>query len=81
VSHGTYAGIDLHASTNYIEMIDEHDRRPYAKTLPNRLRAVLSALGPFKDSLAGVVLESTLTGSGWAMDLKSMATRYISPVH
>jgi transposase len=59
MSHGTYAGIDLHASTNYIEMIAEHDRRPYAKRLPNRLRAVLSALGPFEDSLAGVVLEST----------------------
>jgi len=40
-------------------VINEHDRRLYAKRLPDTLNAVLSALGPFKDDLAGVVAEST----------------------
>jgi len=55
----TYAGIDLHSSTNFTAVIDEHDRRLHGKRLPNRLNAVLSALAPFKDNLAGVVVEST----------------------
>jgi len=31
-----YAGIDLHASTNFTGVIDEHDQRLYAKRLRNR---------------------------------------------
>ena len=54
-----YAGIDLHSSNNYIGIIDGEDRRLYQKRLPNRLDAVLSALEPFKEELAGVVVEST----------------------
>ena len=55
----TYAGIDLHSSNNYTAVIDEHDQRLYRKRLPNRVDTVVSALEPFKESLEGVVVEST----------------------
>jgi transposase len=54
-----YAGIDLHSSNNFIGIIDEQDQRLYQKRLPNRLERVLEALEPFKESLEGVVVEST----------------------
>ena len=54
-----YAGIDLHSSNNYIGIIDEQDQRLYQKRLPNRLEHILEALEPFKESLEGVVVEST----------------------
>ena len=53
------AGIDLHSSNNYIGIIDEKDQRLCQKRLPNRLDHVLQALEPFKESLEGVVVEST----------------------
>jgi transposase len=55
----TYAGIDLHSSNNYIGVINEQDQRLYQKRLPNDIHAVLSALGPFKDSMEAVIVEST----------------------
>jgi transposase len=54
-----YAGIDLHSSNNYVGVIDEQDQRLYQKRLPNRLENILQALEPFKESLEGVVVEST----------------------
>ena len=33
-----YAGIDLHSSNSYIGIIDEQDRRHFAKRLPNPQR-------------------------------------------
>ncbi len=55
----SYAGIDLHSSNNYTGVIDEEDRRLYGKRLANHLPEVLKALEPFKESLEGVVVEST----------------------
>jgi transposase len=55
----TYAGIDLHSSNNYIGIIDENDKRLYKRRLPNHMDDVLTALSPFKDTLDGVVVEST----------------------
>jgi len=55
----TYAGIDLHSSNCYLAVIDEQQRRLFSKRLPNSLDHILSALQPFKDELAGVVVEST----------------------
>jgi transposase len=54
-----YAGIDLHSSNNYIGIINEEDQRLYQKRLPNRLEYILEALKPFKESMEGVVVEST----------------------
>jgi transposase len=54
-----YAGIDLHARSNYTGVINEGDRRLFGKRLPNRLESVLEALEPFRQGLVGVVVEST----------------------
>ena len=55
----TYAGIDLHSSNNFIGVINDKDKILYGKRHANRLDDVLRALDPFKDSLKGVVVEST----------------------
>jgi len=55
----TYAGIDLHSSNNFIGISDENDNRLYGKRHGNRLEEVTKALSPFKDTLQGVVVEST----------------------
>ena len=62
-----YAGIDLHSSNNYLGIIDEEDRRLYQRRLPNRLGDILLALEPFKESLQGVVVESTYNWY-WVVD-------------
>ncbi len=54
-----YAGIDLHSSNNYIGILNDNDQRLYGKRHPNQLAHVLLALGPFKEVLQGVVVEST----------------------
>ena len=54
-----YAGIDLHSRNSYIGVIDEQDKRLYAKRLPNSIHQILVALEPFKENLEAVVVEST----------------------
>ena len=55
----SYAGIDLHSSNNYVGIINEEDQRLYQKRLPNQVEHILQALEPFKESMEGVVVEST----------------------
>ena len=55
----TYAGIDLHSSNSYIVVIDENDKRLFEKRLPNTLECIIPALEGFKETLSGVVVEST----------------------
>jgi len=63
----TYAGIDLHSSNNFIGVINDEDKILYGKRHANRLDDVLTALDPFKDSLKGVVVESTFNWY-WLVD-------------
>ncbi len=63
----TYAGIDLHSSNNFIGIIDAQDKRLYSKRHNNRPEEVLKALEPFRDSLKGVVVESTFNWY-WLVD-------------
>jgi len=56
---GTYVGIDLHSSNNYIGIMDQDHKRLFGKRLPNRLDKILTVLEPFKADLKGVVVEST----------------------
>jgi transposase len=63
----TYAGIDLHSSNNFIGIINSKDKRLYGKRHSNRLEDVLTALDPFKQSLKGVVVESTFNWY-WLVD-------------
>ena len=56
---GTYAGIDLHSSNNYIGIMNQDHKRLFGKRLPNSLDEILMVLEPFKSDLKGVVVEST----------------------
>ncbi|MCG8685598.1 MAG: IS110 family transposase, partial [Desulfobacterales bacterium] len=55
----TYAGIDLHSSNSFVGILDEQDKRLFNKRLPNDLDVILTALEPFRNSLAAIVVEST----------------------
>jgi transposase len=63
----TYVGIDLHSSNNFVGVINAKDKILYRKRHANRLDDVLKALDPFKDSLQGVVVESTFNWY-WLVD-------------
>jgi transposase len=54
-----YSGIDLHSNNNVVVVSDEADRVVYRARLPNELAKVLAALEPYREELAGVVVEST----------------------
>jgi hypothetical protein len=49
---GSYAGIDLHSSNNYIGIMDQDHKRLFGKRLPNRLDKVLMVLERFKSDLS-----------------------------
>ncbi len=63
-----YAGIDLHANTNHLAIIDEKDVRVYTRKLPNQPDLILAELDPFKNDISGVVVESTFNWY-WLVDL------------
>lgn len=54
-----YAAIDLHSSNSVLAVIDESDRPLRQRRLPNELPAVLKELEPFREEVAGIVVEST----------------------
>lgn len=55
----TYAGIDLHSSNNYIDIINQKDKILYSKRHENSLPRILKALKKYKRTLQGVVVDST----------------------
>jgi len=54
-----YSGIDLHSTNSVVVVSDEADRVAYQRRLPNELAKVVAALEPYREQLAGVVVEST----------------------
>ena len=54
-----YGGIDLHSNNSVIVILDEKDETVYKKKHKNDLLEILSCLLPFRDSLQGLVVEST----------------------
>jgi len=77
-----YSGIDLHSSNSVVVVSDEADRVAYQRRLPNELARIVAALEPYRESLAGVVVESTynwywlvdgLQGAGYAVHLANPA--------
>jgi len=54
-----YAAIDLHSTNSVLAVLDESDRPLLQRRLPNDLPAILKALEPFRDEVAGIVVEST----------------------
>lgn len=54
-----YSGIDLHSNNSVIVVSDETDRIVCKRRVPNELVSVLATLAPYRQELAGVVVEST----------------------
>jgi transposase len=54
-----YGGIDLHSNNNVVALTDETDRVVYRKRLANNVETVLAALAPYREEIAGLVVEST----------------------
>jgi len=63
-----YAGIDLHASNNFIGVLDKNGKRIFKRKLPNIPEEILVSLGGFKEQMVGVVVESTYNWY-WIVDL------------
>lgn len=63
-----YGAFDLHSRSNHLGILDEQDKRVFKKKLPNAPEVILRTLGPFKEDLAGVVVESTFNWY-WLVDL------------
>jgi transposase len=62
-----YAGIDLHANSNYLGIVDEENKIVFKHKLPNDLRKILAGLEPFRQQAEGVVVESTFNWY-WLVD-------------
>lgn len=54
-----YAGLDLHSDNTYVGISDEEDDRRFKGKVSNDLPTILKVLQPFKENIAGVVVEST----------------------
>jgi transposase len=62
-----YSGIDLHSNNSVVTVIDEQDRVIAEKRLPNDLGRIIGFLAPWREELAGVVVESTFNWY-WLVD-------------
>jgi transposase len=54
-----YVGLDLHSNNTYIGVIDEEDRRVFKGKFPNNLEMIEAMIEPYRESIVGVVVEST----------------------
>ncbi|MDK9704917.1 MAG: IS110 family transposase [Sulfuritalea sp.] len=54
-----YSGIDLHSNNSVVTVTDDTDRVVAEKRLPNDIGKIVGFLLPWRDELAGVVVEST----------------------
>jgi transposase len=62
-----YTGIDLHSNNSVVTVIDENDRVVAEKRLPNELAKIVALLMPWREEMAGVVVESTFNWY-WLVD-------------
>ncbi len=63
-----YTGFDLHSSNTYVGIIDEDGKRIWKKKLRNDPNLIIASLEPFKEGIAGIVVESTYNWY-WLVDL------------
>ena len=54
-----YVGVDLHSNNNYVGIINQANEVLFKKKMPNDLNKVLDVLEPFRNDIAGIVVEST----------------------
>lgn len=54
-----YSGIDLHSSNSYLAIVDENGKRVFRERAPNDMVVILRLFEPYREQLAGIVVEST----------------------
>jgi len=54
-----YSGIDLHSSNSFLAIVDESGKRVFKEKTPNDMATILRVYEPYRDQLAGIVVEST----------------------
>ena len=54
-----YCGIDLHAKSGYLAIIDQQRKRIYKQNVTNDRQTILSFLAPYRTELTGIVVEFT----------------------
>ncbi len=54
-----YSGFDLHSNNTYIGIVDEDGKRLMKKKVDNDPDLILQYLNPYKEEIAGIVVEST----------------------
>ena len=62
-----YTGIDLHSNNCVVSVTDEEDRVIAERRVPNELPKILDLLKPWREEMAGVVVESTFNWY-WLVD-------------
>ncbi len=63
----TFCGIDLHSNNSVVVIIDGADRVMYSRRHNNDLSEILAALAPHRETLSGIVVESTFNWY-WLVD-------------
>ncbi len=63
-----YTAFDLHSNNSYLGISDEDGKRVFKKKLPNNPAVILESLRPFRNDIAGIVVESTYNWY-WLVDL------------
>jgi transposase len=64
---GLYCGIDLHAKSSYLAIINEQRKRVFNRNVNNNRGIILSFLAPYRTELVGIVVESTFNWC-WLVD-------------
>jgi transposase len=64
---GLYCGVDLHARNCYLSILDEERKLIRHGRLSNELGLVLAAIEPYREEMAGIVVESTFNWY-WLVD-------------
>ena len=54
-----YGGIDLHSNNCVFNLVDENSKVVLKRRITNNLEVILTLLEPYRNSLAGLVVEST----------------------
>jgi transposase len=62
-----YAGIDLHASNNVLAVVDREGKKVFKRRLGNDSSIILDVLGPYKEGMQGIAVESTFNWY-WLVD-------------
>ena len=54
-----YVGLDLHSNNTYVGILDDQGKKVWSRRLNNDLPLILNVFEPYRESIVGIVVEST----------------------